>query len=191
MSSRSVQKRNYNEKSKSSKKSSKILTNFREFMSIQLHELRKEHPGLANTEYMRIAAKLWDKYKKEHGIVVGSKSRNEKPKKQYKHHKKYYETRQYMSRVDTTEDPYLNDTRETDELDGWTEESGLGNETRSYVPTKYKENYRSKSKSNKRPSGSKSNKRSSGSKSSKISSGSKSKSNKRSFGSKFSRRSSR
>ena len=46
---------------------------YQEFMSNALHQLRQDRPNLVNTEYMKLAAKEWNKYKRANGITQGRK----------------------------------------------------------------------------------------------------------------------
>ena len=41
------------------------------FIQKELHRQREKQPGLANHQYMKLAAEEWTKYKKENGIVTG------------------------------------------------------------------------------------------------------------------------
>lgn len=52
---------------------SKNLT-YQKFVSRELPKLRKKYPELKQTDYMKLAAKEWNKYKKENAIGTGSKT---------------------------------------------------------------------------------------------------------------------
>ena len=64
--------------SKTTKKKNGSKSKYQKFLSNEISRQHKLHPGKDNTEYMKLAAKAWAKYKVEHGIVTGSKSAKKK-----------------------------------------------------------------------------------------------------------------
>lgn len=69
---------------KNSRSNRSNILNYREFISRELRKLRDENPDLENTEYMKMAAKNWSRYKDKHGIVVASSGSKSSRSKSYR-----------------------------------------------------------------------------------------------------------
>jgi len=51
---------------------------YQKFVAKELRTLRKKHPGLKQTEYMKLAAREWNKYKIDHNMPGGAKTKKSK-----------------------------------------------------------------------------------------------------------------
>lgn len=67
-SKKSGSKRSGSKRSNSGRNSRGVMS-YREFISKKLKSLRRSNPNLDNTEYMRLAAEMWNEYKATHGIT--------------------------------------------------------------------------------------------------------------------------
>ena len=61
--------------SKSNASSDKRLLKYQEFMSKEIPNQRKKNPGLQATDYMKLAADEWSKYKELKGITTQTRPR--------------------------------------------------------------------------------------------------------------------
>ena len=59
------------------KSTDKPKSQYQLFIGDELRKQRAEQPGLKNNEYMKLAARSWNKYKEEYGIVTKSSAKTD------------------------------------------------------------------------------------------------------------------